>query len=134
VPGRSGRVDSRDVLDTNARTARGFRGRVVASYERTGPDRWDPFRRVPVEGPALDVMPGVEIQVEETGARFRMRAEGAVQVVEWQPDEGEAEGDVAERRSRFLESCVTPFSHDPGMGAAAFIARTLSEGRKPEPE
>jgi hypothetical protein len=40
---RTQRIDARDVLDVNARTAVSFRARVVGRFPRTGPNSWDDY-------------------------------------------------------------------------------------------
>ena len=120
----TGQVDSREVMQTNAKTASTFPARVVGKYQRVGPNSWDPYKLVAEDGRSVEVPPGLEIQVEDYGARFRVRARGAVHVLEWQPAEGET-SDEAEQRAIFLKSCVSSFKHKAGIGAAAFIAKTL---------
>ena len=66
-------IDSRDVLDANARTCRAFRARILGHFRRVGPNKWDPYRFVRAEGDQeIDVLPGLKIQVEEYGAVFRL--------------------------------------------------------------
>lgn len=122
-----GLVESSRVMRANARTARPFRGHVVGTFERAGPNPWDPYGLVSRDGPTVEVPPGLEIQVEDCGVRFRVRARGAVHVVEWRPSEDEAAATDADRtlRQRFFETCVTRFEVKRGIGAAAFIAKTL---------
>jgi hypothetical protein len=123
----SGPVESSRVMRANARTARPFRGHVVGTFERTGPNCWDPYRLVARDGPTVDVPVGLEVQVEDSGVRCRVRARGAVHVVEWRPTEDEAAATGADRtlRQQFFETCVTRFDVKRGIGAAAFIAKTL---------
>jgi hypothetical protein len=75
----SRRVDSRDVLDLNGRTRRAFAGRVVGRYRRIGPNPWDDYELLPAEGESLRVAAGIKIQVEGSGARFRLRRCGELE-------------------------------------------------------
>ena len=118
-------IAARNVFDPNARTTRGFAGRIVGRFVRLGPNSWDPYALAPEDGPPIDVLPGVEIVIEDRGTRFRMRWHGSVVQIEWTPDETDGASPDADRRARFLESCVTPFANKAGIGAAAFIAKTL---------
>lgn len=134
--GKGDLVASSEVMRANAKTVRTFRGQVVGKFERAGPNSWDPYRRVALDGPTVDVPAGIPVQVEDEGVRIRLRAYGAVHVVEWRPAEDgtkdEAAGadsgadSAAARRAEFLETCVGSFQRKPGIGAAAFIAKTLS--------
>ena len=122
------RVDARDVLDPDAKTARAFRGRIVGAYRRVGPNAWDDYRFVSEDGGVIDVLPGLKIQLERHGARFRMRRQGRVIRVEWEPGPEEMErlgsGDVTARRKAFLARYVEAFDEAQGQ-AAATIARKL---------
>lgn len=121
------RVDSRSVFQPNAKTRKSFRGRVIGCYQRTGPNAWDDYQLVTADGGPLDMFPAVRIQVEPTGARFRMRKGGKVMVVEWAPthDEQADIGEGEEPRAAFLHHCVENFRNKGGMGVTAFIAKTL---------
>jgi hypothetical protein len=122
------RVDARDVLDPNARTRCAFRGRIVGRFERVGPDRWDDYQYVHEPGGELDVLPGLEIQVESTGAEFRMRHRGGVVRVEWLPPADPRAGrgrDAQALRRRFLAECVEGHAESAGQGAGAVIVRKL---------
>lgn len=125
------RVDARDVLDVNARTRRSFRGRVVGHFERTGPDAWNDYEFVREAEGEIDVLPGLEVQVEQSGALFRMRSSGRVIRVAWAPTEEEqAEIDAAgagAARKRMLATCVASHHDAPGLGAAAVIVKKLKE-------
>ncbi len=130
------KVDARDVLDANAKVRRAFRGRVVGAFRRTGPNGWDPYELVRYEDEAqrpVDVHAGVRVQVEDVGTELRLRSDGRVLVVAWEPSDGEREmlhgADPAARRAHFLREIVEPFAELPGMGAAAVIARELARGR-----
>ena len=118
------RIDARDVLDANARTAASFRARIVGHFRRTGPNTWDDYVFQPVEnGETVDVFADVPIQVESEGAKFRMRRQGEVVRLVWHPADGETSGPDA--RARFLAKCVRAFSEDQGIGPAAVIASKL---------
>jgi len=119
------RIDARDVLDTNAKTARGFRARIVGHFRRAGPNPWDDYTFQPIAaGDVVDVLADVPIQVETDGAVFRMRLHGEVDRLVWEPPQ--APGGEPELRARFLAEYVRPFSEDAGIGAAAVIARKLN--------
>lgn len=124
---RGPRVDSRSVFQPNARTKRGFSGHVKGSYRRIGPNAWDDYQFVSEDGGAIDVFPGVRIHVEAEGARFRMRKGGKVIVAEWTPSPAEqaAMGTNESPRTAFLGRCVELFKNKGGLGAAAFIAKSL---------
>lgn len=122
------RVDARDVLDPDAKTARAFRGRIVGAYRRAGPNAWDDYRFVSEDGGVIDVLPGLKIQLERHGARFRMRRQGRVIRVEWEPGTEDmkrlASDDVIARREAFLARYVEAFDEAQGQ-AVATIARKL---------
>ena len=63
---RSRRVDARDVLDADATTSRAFSGRVVGVYRRNGPDVWDDYLLVDLDGTPIEVFAETPIQVETT--------------------------------------------------------------------
>ena len=125
-------IASSEVMRANAKAVRTFRGHVVGKFERAGPNSWDPYRLVALDGPTVDVPAGIPVQVEDKGVRIRFRAYGAVHVAEWRPtedgtkDEAASADWAAARRAEFLETCVGPFQHKRGIGATAFIAKTLS--------
>jgi hypothetical protein len=122
------RVDARDVLDANARTRCAFAGRVVGRFRRGGPNAWDDYVYEAEDGPALDVLPGVPIQLEPHGAEFRLRRRGQVLRVAWQPPPevlAEVGRDARALRRRFLAACVEGFAEQAGQGAAAMIVRKL---------
>jgi hypothetical protein len=121
------RIDARDVLDPNAKTAVAFRARVVGRFVRSGPNAWDDYACMPVgDGELLDIMAGVQVQVETQGAVFRMRRWGEVLRLECLPDEAGQPEDT-DRRVGLLAHCVRPWGEDAGRGAAAVIAEKLSE-------
>lgn len=122
------RIDARDVLDPNAKTAVAFPALVVGHFVRSGPDVWDDYLFKPNDagaGETVAVMADVPVQVEADGAVFRMRWHGEVLRLQWQPPDA---GDAAagDARARFLAGCVRPWGEDPGRGAAAVIAEKLS--------
>jgi hypothetical protein len=122
------RVDARVVLDPNARTRCPFRARILGAFCRTGPNRWDDYEYEAEPGGEIDVLPGVQIQVEPVGAEFRMRTRGRVVRVEWSPGEDARRAlgrDVRELRRRFLAECVDGFGESAGQGAGAVIVRKL---------
>lgn len=122
------RVDSRSVFQPNARTKRSFTGHIVGHYHRTGPNAWDDYDFVSEDGGPTNVFPSVKIQIEPTGTRFRMRKGGKVLVLEWTPEPREQVGseDPEEPRAAFLKDCVGTFKNKGGIGATAFIAKTLN--------
>jgi hypothetical protein len=135
------RIDARDVLDANARTAVNFRARICGHFRRTGPNTWDDYVFQPVEnGEIVDVLTDVPIQVESEGAEFRMRRHGEVERLVWHPADGEASGPDA--RARFLAECVRGVQRGSGhrprrsdreqaaLDAAQALAR-LSAARPP---
>jgi hypothetical protein len=127
------RIDARDVLDPNARTACAFPARTVGLFRRSGPNAWDDYVfESLVGGEAVDVKAGVPVQVEPEGAFFRMRYHGEVRRLAWQPvSEGGDCADADRLRTRFLAACVQPWGEDAGIGAAAVIAQHLRAGPKP---
>jgi hypothetical protein len=120
-------VDARDVLDANARTTRAFRGRIVGTFERQGPNAWDPYRLRREDGGEIDVLPGLEVQLERSGPEFRMRVKGRVVRVRWTPGETGPSRTDRDLRETFLASCLEDFANAPGRGAAAVIASKLAK-------
>lgn len=118
-------IDARDVLDPDGMTRRGFTGRVVGYYKRAGANSWDPYTFVMERGDTIQVLPGLKIQLERRGARFRMRKEGKVLRVEWVPGSGEVadEGQKALREA-FLERYISTFD-EPGGKGAGYLASKL---------
>lgn len=118
-------IDARDVLDPDGVTRRGFHGRVVGYYKRIGANSWDPYKFVLEDGGAIEVLPGLKVQMERTGPRFRMRKQGRVIRVEWVPDAADAVDDTLKARRRmFLERHVGSFDEPAGKGAG-FLASKL---------
>ena len=123
------RIDARDVLDPNAKTAAAFPALIVGHFVRSGPDVWDDYLFKPAEpgaGETIAVMADVPVQVEPEGAVFRMRRHGEVLRLEWQPQAGELGAD-ADPQHVFAATRVRPWGEDPGRGAAAVIAEKLSQ-------
>jgi hypothetical protein len=125
------RVDARDVLDANAKTARHFRGKILGHFRRTGPNAWDDYEYVSDPEGEIDVLPGLKVQLEKRGADFRMRHEGRVIRVSWIPDQQqqiELQGaSIKELRQRFVADCVTAFDEQPPLGPAALIVSKLDD-------
>ena len=127
------RIDARDVLDPNAKTATALAARIVGHFVRW-PDAWDDYLFQPVasgSAETIEVMADVPVQVEPEGAVFRMRRRGEVLRLQWQPPDG-APGAEDDQRTRFLAECVRPWGEDPGRGAAAVIAEKLTS-KPPKP-
>jgi hypothetical protein len=124
------RVDARDVLDADATTRCTVSGRVVGVYRRSGPNSWDDYVLVDEDGGPVEVFAETPIQVEASGATFRMRRKGEVIRVAWTPEDGAAAA-ADELRARFLLSCVRRDPATPEGSLAAWLHGEL--GRKPEP-
>jgi hypothetical protein len=123
------RLDARDVLDADATTARGFWGRVLGVYRRTGPNAWDDYALVEEDGGPIEVFPETPVQLENEGAVFRMRRKGVVTVVAWVPGPGETR-DGPDLRARFLESCIRHEDPTPDGSFGAWLHGQM----KPKPE
>jgi hypothetical protein len=125
------RVDSRDVLDPNARTKAPFRGTIVGHFRTTGPNAWDDFEYVEAEGGAIEVLADLEVQTEPPLPRLRLRRRGRVQVVEWRPT---PEDEVERKRARlgifefFARRHLVDYSSPPATGLAAVIHKKLKDG------
>jgi len=124
------RVDSRDVLDPNGRTSRAFAARVVGHYRRVGPNAWDDYELLTAAGGHLRVTAGIKIQVEDCGARFRLRRRGQVLLAEWTPSDAEraaaAEAGL-DLHPAFIQACVEDYASPPGVGLAAVVAKKLKD-------
>lgn len=124
-------IDARDVLDPDGKIARFFRGRVLGAYRPTGTGPFAPYRYEGGDEGVIDVLPGLKIQMEERGPRFRMRHTGRVLRVEWEPEPGDRdalESDApSARRAYFLARFIELFDEAAGRGAAAVIATKLRE-------
>ncbi len=126
------RIDSRDVLDPNARTTAPFQGRVVGHYRPTGPNAWDDFEYVSEDGGAIEVLAGVNVQTEPPLARVRLRRHGQVQVVEWQPTPAEeAERESSQRGvfDYFAGRHLADYKSPPAWGLAAVVHKKLKGDR-----
>jgi hypothetical protein len=127
----SARVDSRDVLDPNARSKSAFQARIVGRFERAGPNIWDDYRYVAEEGGVIRVSAGLKIHVEPDTTRVRIRRKGRVFVAEWLPKAGELEeikkGGL-DRRFVFVDRYLSDFASPPGWGLAAVVAKKLKDG------
>ena len=123
------RVDARDVLDANARTARAFLGTAVGYFRRTGPNSWDDYEFVRSDPEPVEVLPGVRVQVERRGTEIRLRRHGQVARIRWDPGAADppelANASSQERREYFVATYLADFDDAPGIGAAAWIARKL---------
>jgi hypothetical protein len=127
----SRRVDARDVLDPNGRTRTPFTGRIVGHYRPTGPNAWDDYELVRREEGTIRVLGGIKVQLERHGATFRMRRDGRVVRVRWEPTAAElAEAGSATPRSLrrlFLARYIADFGEEAGRGAAAVVASKLRD-------
>ena len=125
------RVDSRDVLDPNGRTSSPFGGQIVGYYRRMGPNAWDDYELIRAEGDPIRVLAGLKIQLEKRGPVFRMRTQGRVVRVKWQPTDAQLR-DVAgsspkELRRAFIAHHVADFNEDLGRGVTAGVASQLRD-------
>jgi hypothetical protein len=126
-------VDGRDVLDADATIRVPLRGRVVARFRRCGPNTWDPYERVEVvDGPELEVFAETPIELEASGARFRMRRHGEVIVVEWRATESAARPRAADaEREAFLRAHVRGEDPTPEGNAGLWLYREVHRERDP---
>jgi hypothetical protein len=124
------RIDSRDVMDTNARTMRAFAATVLGHFRRTGANPWDDYEWVEDAPESVAVAPGIPVQLERHGAEVRLRRHGEVFRVRWEPDPEAAaalrDADPEAIRAYFLENFVSVQANAPGIGAAAVISSKLS--------
>jgi hypothetical protein len=119
----SGTFPADAVMAANALTTTAFSARIIGQFERTGANSWDPSRFVEAsDGAVIRIFPGVRVQVQGGLGWFRMRYRGGVSMFAWQPPEGEVPEDP---QAVFVQTCVGPFRNAPGIGAKAFIAKTL---------
>ena len=105
------RIDARDVLDPNAKTATAFAARIVGHFVRSGPDAWDDYLFQPVasgSAETIEVMADVPVQVEPEGAVFRMRRRGEVLRLQWQPPDGPASSPNASAHGVRIQAAVLP--------------------------
>jgi hypothetical protein len=129
------RIDARDVLDPNAKTAHGFRARIIARFRRAGANPWDDYVVEPVDGgEVVEVLADVPVQVEASAAHVRMRWHGEVLRLAWLPEAADGVGEApdADLRARFLARYCRPFAEAAGIGEAAGIARALTT-KTPKP-
>jgi hypothetical protein len=117
------RVKASDVLDPNAIVRLGFRATVLGYFRRVGPNRWDDYVLVEDQG-EIDVLAGVRVQLEGRGSELRIRSRGRVLRV--RPiQSGGSKLTPRQRRDRFVVQHLDSFDESPGLGAAAFVAKTL---------
>lgn len=123
------RLDARDVLDANARTRRAFSGTVVGYFRPTGANPWDEYEYTSVQEASLEVLPGLEVQMEPRGAQFRLRTGGRVMRVKWAPRPEElhrlAGDSPAALRHHFTTEYLVDFQEERGRDTPAVIARKL---------
>lgn len=118
------RVKASDVLDPNAVVRRRFRAKVVGHFRRAGPNRWDDYLFVEDDLGEVDVLPGVRVQLESQGSDLRIRSRGRVLRVR-AIRSGPSNLTPRQRRDRFAAEYLDAFDESPGLGAAAFVAKTL---------
>jgi hypothetical protein len=125
------RIDSRDVLDPNAKTRRSFRAQVQGHFRCTGANAWDDYEYMAQPEGEIEVLPGLPIQMERYGAVFRIRKQGRALRAEWSPSATELErtgdGSSSACRRLFLTECVEGFAEAAGQGGAAAIASKLGD-------
>jgi hypothetical protein len=123
------RVDARDVLDPNAKTLRGFHGKVVGYFRRCGPNSWDDYVYRAEDGDEVDVYPQLRVQLEERGPEFRMRRDGKVVRVRWIPSKDERKelrrANEKKLREALIEGYLDTYQNKAGKGAVAVIANKL---------
>jgi hypothetical protein len=118
------RVKASDVLDANAVVRRRFKAKVLGYFRRVGPNRWDDYAFVRDDQGEIDVLAGVRVQLERRALELRLRSKGRVLKV--RPALGSS-GDCTakQRRDRFVAQHLESFDDAPGLGTAAFVAKTL---------
>jgi hypothetical protein len=124
------RVDSRDVLDPNARTKAPFRGQIVGHYRPTGPNAWDAYEYVEADGGTIEVLADLKVQVDPPFPRVRLRRRGRVQVVEWRPtpeDEAERKQTRLDAFGFFAGRYLQDYASPPGVGLAALLHKKLKD-------
>lgn len=122
----AGPVDSDRQMVANARTSRAFSARVVGRFKPLGPNAWDPAEFVAEQGAVIRIFPGVRVQVEAACCWFRMRYRGGVSVFEGMPDVSQAlDADPSAQHEAFVAAVMSGFRNARGIGATAFIARSL---------
>jgi hypothetical protein len=126
------RIDARDVLDPNGRTRRTFRGRIIGHFRSTGPDATDDYEFVGGDEGQIEVSPDLAVQIERSGPQLRVRSTGGRVIrVLFEPTDAER-AEVSDEtpstlRRYFLEQYIDGYAEAPGRGAAAVIARKLSD-------
>ena len=129
------RVDSRDVLDPNARTLKLVRATVVGHFQPTGPNASDDYEFVSEAERPVEIHARLEVQLEPRGAQFRVRIEGKVVRCRWSPTAEELQRAGSEApsalRRLFLAEQVESFEVDSGEGTAALVRRLRDPARGP---
>lgn len=119
-------IDSRDVLDADHRTTADFAAWIVGHFQPLGADPWSDFTFVAADEGDITVLTGIEVQLEKQMPAIRMRWHGKVIRAAW------AQGEIdAAARADFIAAHLTPMQATGGIGAAAVIARKLSDGHEP---
>jgi hypothetical protein len=123
------RVDSRDVLDPTGKTKASFSAKIVGFYKRVGPNPWDDYKFVSRDGDTIDVRSELKVQMEKFGLAFRLRYQGKVVRLEWQPSAEDiqraGDDDQATLRTFFLSHYILDFAEAGPQNAAALIANKL---------
>jgi hypothetical protein len=118
------RVKASDVLDANAVVRRRFDAKILGRFQRAGPNRWDDYVFVEDDQGEMEVLPGVRVQLEDRGCELRIRSRGRVLRVR-AIKTGLGRITTRERRDRFVTEYLDSFDESPGLGGAAFVAKTL---------
>lgn len=125
-------VDSRDVLDPDAMTRDDFQAQILGHWRRVGANSWDPYKYRSQAGGVIEVLPRLKVQLERYGARVRMRREGKVVRVEWQPSPSDWErmpdgASPRERRKYFIANYLETFDEDLGRGLTSVLAGKIMD-------
>ncbi len=139
------RFKSSDVLDVTHEVTRSWRGTILGHFRRVGPHAWDDYQFVRNSAPEvsaepvddrdqqhIEVLPTVSVQLETQGPVVRLRSGGRVVRLRWLPVEADREAmgvDAAPPlvRRYFIEQFLRPLGSDSEIGAAAVMARKLSD-------
>jgi hypothetical protein len=143
------RVKSSDVLDPTHEVTKAFTAITVGSFRRVGPNSWDDYEFVRKAGRTIsaseatdcvEVLPTVLVQYESRGACVRIRAEGKVLRVEFQPTAVEIATlskqlgtpyeplqHVRQLRQYFEGTYLRQLGQGDSLGAAAVIVGKLSD-------